>query len=70
MTFYFRKGISMSEHPVVQEYLRAYNNVLDFKNRLTQVLMDKGIYMFMLQWLTVVILYQLIVLKIDISQKI
>ena len=37
-----RNAIAMSEHPVVQEYLRAYNKVLDFKNKLSHVLMDKG----------------------------
>ena len=40
--FIYRKGIAMSEHPIVLEYLRAYNSVLDFKQKLSQVLMDKG----------------------------
>ena len=40
----FRKQIPMSEHPVVEEYLRAYNTVTGFKDNLSKVFTDKGMH--------------------------
>ena len=33
---------SIADHPVVQDYLRAYNIVMDFKDSLITALRDKG----------------------------
>jgi len=37
-----RKSTNLSEHPLVQEYLRVYTGVHNFKEAMSRVLMDKG----------------------------
>ena len=40
--FAFRKQIPMSEHPVVQEYLKSYDHVVNFKDNLGKMFTDRG----------------------------
>ena len=39
---FFRKGIPMADHPIVEEYLKAYNTIVQFKETLARVFVDKG----------------------------
>ncbi len=38
-----RKGIRMAEHPVVQEYVRMYEDIVHYKENLSKLFMDKGL---------------------------
>ncbi len=38
----FRKGLPMADHPIVEEYLRTYDAIIQFKDTLTRVFVDKG----------------------------
>ena len=37
-----RKGIHMFEHPIVQEYLKTYDGIINFKEALAKFFVDKG----------------------------
>ena len=38
----FRQSVDIAEHPVVQEYLKIYRGVHNFKDTISRLLEDKG----------------------------
>ena len=39
---FFRQSVNLAEHPVVQEYLKTYRGVHNFKDAISRLLEDKG----------------------------
>ena len=40
--FISRKGTSLLEHPLLKEYLKAYDAVVGFKEAMSKMFLDKG----------------------------
>ena len=38
-----RDGIPMVEHPVVEEYIKMYDNIVSFKDVLAKTFIERGI---------------------------
>ena len=37
-----RRSAALADHPVVTEYLKAYDGIMDFKDGLSKIMMDRG----------------------------
>ena len=42
INFASRKGHTLLEHPLLQEYLKAYDGVINFKEGMGKLFLDKG----------------------------